>query len=267
VTAGRLAIGAFARVTRLTVKALRHYDAEGLLPPAEVDPGTEYRYYTLDQVPVATTIALLRSLDVPLPRIREFLAAGPDAARAELLAVERERLAAEVTRATRALATVERLMTRPTAARYEVRVEDRRSLALDALVATTRTDDIGPATAAACGRLAGVLAGDAAVTTPFVAVFPLDLDDTLKLAVGVPAGAAGRRPGLTEVRLPSGPWAATLHVGAYDAVPLAYAALLDRVRELGHEPAGPMTETYLADPATVAEHEQVTAVAVALGPS
>lgn len=266
-TAGRLAIGAFARVTRLTVKALRHYDAEGLLPPADVDPHTGYRYYTLDQVPVATTIALLRSLDVPLPRIRDFLAAGPDTTRAELLAAERERLAGELARASQALATVERLMARPAAARYEVRVEHRRALTLQALLVTARADDIGPATAAACGRLAGALAGDVAVAAPFVAVFPLDLDDTLELAVGVPAGEADRRPGLTEVRTPSGPWAATLHVGAYDALPLAYAALLDRVRELGHVPTGPLTETYVTDPAVVAEHEQVTSVAVALGAS
>lgn len=31
-------IGAFARLARLTVKALRHYDTEGLLTPAVVDP-------------------------------------------------------------------------------------------------------------------------------------------------------------------------------------------------------------------------------------
>jgi len=59
-------IGRFARLTRLSVRALRRYDAEGLLAPAWVDPDSRYRYYALEQVPAAATIALLRSLDVPL---------------------------------------------------------------------------------------------------------------------------------------------------------------------------------------------------------
>jgi DNA-binding transcriptional MerR regulator len=32
-----LSIGAFARLSGLTIKALRHYDEIGLLTPAEVD--------------------------------------------------------------------------------------------------------------------------------------------------------------------------------------------------------------------------------------
>ena len=39
-----LPIGRFARATRLSVKALRHYDELGLLRPAFVDPSSGYRY-------------------------------------------------------------------------------------------------------------------------------------------------------------------------------------------------------------------------------
>ena len=38
-------IGRFSRITRLSVKALRHHDAIGLLEPDEVDPSSGYRYY------------------------------------------------------------------------------------------------------------------------------------------------------------------------------------------------------------------------------
>ena len=38
-------IGRFARLTGLTVKALRHYDEIGLLRPAGVDPESGYRSY------------------------------------------------------------------------------------------------------------------------------------------------------------------------------------------------------------------------------
>lgn len=45
-----LPIGAFARRSRLSLKALRLYDELGLLPPARVDPETGYRSYVADQV-------------------------------------------------------------------------------------------------------------------------------------------------------------------------------------------------------------------------
>jgi DNA-binding transcriptional MerR regulator len=54
-------IGRFARLTGLTVKALRHYDEVGLLRPAAVDPETGYRSYAPEQVRRAETIRKLSS--------------------------------------------------------------------------------------------------------------------------------------------------------------------------------------------------------------
>src|SRR5262249_23656105 len=62
-----MSIGGFARLCRLSVKQLRHYDDLGLLRPAQVDPDSGYRYYRADQARDALSIGLLRSLDVPLP--------------------------------------------------------------------------------------------------------------------------------------------------------------------------------------------------------
>ena len=78
----RLSIGAFARRSRLSLKALRLYDELGLLPPAHVDPGTGYRHYAAEQVAQARLIGLLRRLDMPLARIRRVLdLEGAEAAR------------------------------------------------------------------------------------------------------------------------------------------------------------------------------------------
>lgn len=68
-----LTIGAFARASRLSLKALRLYDDLGLLPPARVDPATGYRYYAPGQLAAAQLIALLRQLDLPLSEIRALL--------------------------------------------------------------------------------------------------------------------------------------------------------------------------------------------------
>lgn len=39
-------IGDFSRMSRLSVKALRLYDQEGILKPGYVDPQNGYRYYS-----------------------------------------------------------------------------------------------------------------------------------------------------------------------------------------------------------------------------
>ena len=74
-----LPIGRFARLAGLTVGALRHYDEEGVLAPADVDPYTGYRRYRRDQLPTARAIAALRELELILPAIRALLEADEPA--------------------------------------------------------------------------------------------------------------------------------------------------------------------------------------------
>jgi DNA-binding transcriptional MerR regulator len=93
----RLPIGRFARLSGLTVKALRHYDALGLLPPASVDPVTRHRSYAPEQLDRARRIRRLRALELPLAEIRAVLAADDDGARARLIAYRRK-VEARVTR-------------------------------------------------------------------------------------------------------------------------------------------------------------------------
>src|SRR5262245_4188558 len=68
-------IGEFARFTRVSVKMLRHYDEVGLFQPAQVDPDTGYRYYTVDQLPRLNRIILLRDLGFGLDQIADVLVA------------------------------------------------------------------------------------------------------------------------------------------------------------------------------------------------
>ncbi|MDX3227140.1 MerR family transcriptional regulator [Streptomyces sp. ME19-01-6] len=68
---GLLTIGAFAKASRLSPKALRLYDELGLLTPARVDPVTGYRLYAPRQLERARLVAWLRRLGMPLARISE----------------------------------------------------------------------------------------------------------------------------------------------------------------------------------------------------
>ncbi|HEV2640258.1 MAG TPA: MerR family transcriptional regulator [Actinocrinis sp.] len=72
-----LTIGAFARATRLSIKALRLYDEFGLLRPVRVDPVSGYRYYAPEQVERARLVLWLRRLGMPLAGIREVCEQPP----------------------------------------------------------------------------------------------------------------------------------------------------------------------------------------------
>jgi len=79
-----MSIGEFARLTRLSAKALRLYDELGLLPPAQVDPDSGYRWYAAGQLDNARLVALLRQIGVSLAQIRLILSLEPEAAAAQV---------------------------------------------------------------------------------------------------------------------------------------------------------------------------------------
>ena len=72
-----MSIGEFARLSRLSPKALRLYDGLGLLSPARVDELSGYRYYEGAQLDQARLIATLRQAGVPLTTVKELLALEP----------------------------------------------------------------------------------------------------------------------------------------------------------------------------------------------
>ncbi|QKV96890.1 MerR family transcriptional regulator [Streptomyces sp. NA02950] len=83
---GLLTIGAFARASRISAKALRRYDELGLLTPARVDPYSGYRFYDPAQLERARLVVWLRRLGMPLARIRAVCELPPRAAAREVRA-------------------------------------------------------------------------------------------------------------------------------------------------------------------------------------
>jgi DNA-binding transcriptional MerR regulator len=66
-------IGSFARIAQVSTRALRLYDKLGLLKPAQVDPSTDYRYYSIDQLPRLNRILALKDLGFSLDQIAVVL--------------------------------------------------------------------------------------------------------------------------------------------------------------------------------------------------
>ena len=68
-----LRIGEFSQLSQVTVKTLRHYDNLGLIQPIHIDPFTNYRYYSLEQLPRIHRIMALKEIGLSLEQIRLML--------------------------------------------------------------------------------------------------------------------------------------------------------------------------------------------------
>lgn len=73
-----LQIGEFSRLSRISVRMLRHYDEVGLLKPAEQDAETGYRRYAVAQLAEANRITALRDLGFPIREIRRLTQGSDD---------------------------------------------------------------------------------------------------------------------------------------------------------------------------------------------
>jgi len=64
-----LKIGEFSRLSQVTIKTLHHYDELGLIKPAHIDPVTNYRFYTVEQLPRIHRIMALKEMGLSLEQI------------------------------------------------------------------------------------------------------------------------------------------------------------------------------------------------------
>ena len=68
-----LKIGEFSRLSRISIRMLRHYDEAGILKPQSVDPVTGYRFYGEQQLLHACKIQILRQMGFGVNAIGAFL--------------------------------------------------------------------------------------------------------------------------------------------------------------------------------------------------
>ena len=68
-----LKIGDFSKLSRVSIRMLRHYDDIGLLKPAEIDEFTGYRYYREEQLFVIARITALKDVGFSLADIIRIL--------------------------------------------------------------------------------------------------------------------------------------------------------------------------------------------------
>jgi len=237
-------IGEFARFTRVSVKMLRHYDEVGLLQPAEVDPETGYRRYTVDQLSRLNRIIILRDLGFGLAEIADLLTAADD----DLDRVHAQREAALVEGLERMQAQLRAVRARREMLR-DISPDDLPDVVIrpvDAMLVATLTGGAEDDVATLFYRLeAYVRDQHARAGRPPLMLLPEPDDDTVTVIVPItwliPPG-----DGIQVQLLDAVPrMACAVHFGGYDGMAGLLQRMLYWLARTGERPAGPIREVYL----------------------
>lgn len=246
-------IGEFSKLSKVSVKALRHYDDLGLLAPASVDRFTSYRYYTAGQLPRLNRILALKDLGLSLEEIRRLLAEGLPAAelrgmlRIKQAELERH-LAEEQARLGRVAARLRQIEEEDVMPTHEVIVKEapaQRVASVRAII-----PDYG-AQAPLWEELSAYL-GQRCLK-PNAACLTIYHDEDYRerdvdAEVCEPVDAPLEEAGCFRVYdLPACSVAATVHHGPYDGLNGAYGALMSWIGANGYRIVGPNREIYLRD--------------------
>jgi effector-binding domain-containing protein len=258
-------IGRFARVSRLSVKALRHYDEAGLLVPAWVDPSSGYRYYSYAQAIRADAIRILRSLEMPLDDIRRVLDAPDRDTSSRLLEQHGAHLQEQLDRHTRMLGYLRRLIEQEVyPMSYDITVKQipahHTAVLRIAVTAATIGQAVGQGYATlgqAIGRSGAGFAGP-----PFLIMMQaVDPESSGEIEIGFPVVGTFQSDGeVVAQEQPAMLVAAAVHKGPYEESGPVYAAVEAWVQEHGHTGVGAPREIYLNSPGGVPPSEYLTEI-------
>ena len=95
-----LKIGEFSKLSRVSIRMLRHYDDLGLLKPSKIDEFTGYRFYKEEQLFVMGRITALKEMGFSLADIAKMLEAYDDKEKMDAFYAEREKELAAISKET-----------------------------------------------------------------------------------------------------------------------------------------------------------------------
>lgn len=235
-------IGEFARLGGVSTRMLRHYDALGLLIPADVDPHNGRRSYDVAQLAVLNRLIALKGLGFNLDEVGALLREGVEPT--ELHGMLRLR-AAELERQVRHdRHTLDRVQARLRLIEQETHVnphieskyvEPLTIAALSAPAADASRQSTGAVVQALFDQVITQMeSATADRTTPIARYVPA----AGAPAVEVTAGYAipGTVPGLSLCTLPATEVASIIHHGPMNTISTAYQALAHWAESTGHSP-------------------------------
>ncbi|MDR2896153.1 MAG: MerR family transcriptional regulator [Propionibacteriaceae bacterium] len=242
-------IGEFSKLGKVTVKTMHHYDEVGLLEPAFVDPVNGYRYYTVEQLGRLAKIVALRGIGFALPDVAALLD-GRDVD--QLLERRRAELADERLMLDHRLHSLNRYINEQGSnlMLYQPIVKTLKACTVfsyDTVIA--EYSDLMKLIPEVGERVAKANPG--LECTPDDYCFTCYLDEEHRdhdihveicqsvVQPGVDAD------GIVFKQLPETQAISVTHLGGYDGLGEAYAALAKAVEDGGWKPAGPAREWYI----------------------
>lgn len=262
-----LSIGDFARLGRISVRMLRHYDGICLLQPARVDPVTGYRSYAAAQLSRLNRILALKDLGFTLEQVRSLVddEVGAEQLRG-MLRLRQVELVEQISADQDRLARVERRL-RTIESEGTMSEHDYVTKPLDAVrvAAVISTVDGLEEVGRVVGPNFEALVRHVRPTGPAVAFYDTRDDGTVLVGSAVPyAGEPGE--GYEIVQLEPVEAAATLvHRGGMATIGDAWQGLARAVEAAGRRPVGIAREVYLSMPAGPDDSDWVTELQQPLG--
>jgi DNA-binding transcriptional MerR regulator len=238
-------IGEFARLGGVSTRMLRHYDALGLLAPAEVDAYSGRRSYDATQLAVLNRLVALKGLGFSLDEVGALLRQGVDSAEMHgMLRLRQAELERQVRHDRHVLDRVTarlRLIEQETQMNAQIKTKQTDTVSIAALSAPA--DD---ASRQSTGSVVKTLfdqvidrmeAASADRTTPIAHYVPTDSAEVQVTAgYAVPSGSV---PGLETYSLPATEVASIVHRGPMNTISTAYQALAQWAEAAGHSLASP----------------------------
>lgn len=259
-----LKIGEFSKLSRVSIRMLRHYNDIGLLNPAEIDDFTGYRYYREDQLFIVARITALKDMGFALADIVRILEIYDDKEKLDkFLAARQNELSKQ------AKETEYKLMLLETARK---RLGKEHTMSFDVTVNTIperyaatvhmvipHYEDEGMA-----WNMMGECKEPLIPADPCYAIaeFPDDEYKEENVEIIVSMAVKGKHKDTEHVKfktLPAVKVASCIVKGSYDQMGDAYAAVVSWIKENGYKMNGPMFNIYHVGPAqTMNPEEYVT---------
>lgn len=257
-------IGQFSRICSVTTKALRHYEQIGLLRPARVNADNQYRLYAAEQIEAVRLIRTARMTGMSLQMIKAVLAQAASARPlGDLLEMQRRALVDELRELNHRLARLDWWTKRQEVEsmdgtkHYAVTLRE-----LPAITVRSRRQVVTDYPRGVIALFRSILteieaAGKAPAGAPFVMYYDEEYNpERVDVEVAWPVSD----PALVTNTIPATAAAVTMHVGSYEELVQAYAAVFAWVNQNGYAARYPMRDVYHNDPSTAPPEELVTEV-------
>jgi DNA-binding transcriptional MerR regulator len=245
-------IGEFSKLARVSVKTLRYYSDIGLLVPAQIDPWTRYRLYAASQLTDLQQTLALRQAGLSIEEIHQAQAGGD---LQSMLASRREELASQHRDLSQQLSRLDHYIDAMQEGPMTYHITIKKIPAMTVFSARRTIADFASLGAAFLAVGAQIGKDNPHIQCPdpgycFAAFHdPEFTDRNIDIEICQEVDQAGVTGDEYEFKdLPATTVASTVHIGPFDAVGPAYAALYEWIEAGGHHPSGPIRESYIDGP-------------------